>query len=464
MLSLSIWFCSLIIRAFDQLIKTQNDYTMKKFILYILLSQLMFFACKKSEVDPLFPASANQRTTDIINKYKKILVGAEFGWKATYYPDGGTQGGYSFYLRFDDQGTVLMFSDLAYFSAADYFQTTYQVKAQQAPSLVFDTYSYLHLLVDPDPNVWGGETGKGFYADQELSIKSASADSVVLVGNVNKTQMLLTRMTREETVSVGNGQLYNILAGSYEYIYGSGKFLSIVFPKGESVDININMNNKIFSAYYVNNNFLNTITSAYSFTTQGIHFKSPVSILGYTFQDMYWDSVQQLYYLTVNGTRINLKQNTRPSLPFRLSIGTLFSGVNFDPTLATQDPVYTKMYNDIQSSIRALSTTPPTRELSRVGFYFGTDGTLMGLALRYTRSTSIFEGIIYYQITSDSRGYYTFQRLGTNGINGAVEQGAQPLINILENDTFTFDYDPTNGQLAILKSLNRAFSMKGIIE
>jgi hypothetical protein len=34
------------------------------------------------------------------------------------------------------------------------FETTYQIKALQKPTLIFDSYSYLHELVNPDYNGW----------------------------------------------------------------------------------------------------------------------------------------------------------------------------------------------------------------------------------------------------------------------------------------------------------------------
>ena len=129
---------------------------MKKILIYLLFAQLIFLSCKKAEVEPIFEESANKRVSTVLDSYKKQLIGSEFGWRGVYYPNGGRAGGYTFYLKFDAAGKVSMFSDIDgfFYFPNGYdkaFETTYQVKAQQTPTLVFDSYSYLTELVNPVP-------------------------------------------------------------------------------------------------------------------------------------------------------------------------------------------------------------------------------------------------------------------------------------------------------------------------
>ncbi len=435
---------------------------MKKYLIYLFFAPLLLVSCQKVEVEPLFSGTANQRTTEALNAYKKVLTDAPYGWKASYYPNSGTEGGYSFYLKFTTDGQVAMYSDLFYLSAAQSFTSTYQVKALAVPSLVFDTYNYLHLLVDPDPSVWGGTVGQGYSADQELAFKKATTDSVILEGNIYKTKMVLTPITQAENASLTNGALYTTVSQSYNYYYVNNKFTSLVLPNGQVVDLSVNMGNKIFTYYFIYNNSLYGGYSAYYFTTTGIHLQNPITILNYTFQDMYWDNSAKVYYITINNTRINLRQTTKPAMPFRYAIGSLFSGINFGPTVLNQDPSYTSIYNSIKAEISRLSTTAPTRELNDINMYFSSDGGVCAFGFKYTRSTSSFEGLIYYQVNY-SGGNYTFTYLGSD-ISSIVEAGAAAFTDIIENDNFSFDFDPNNGRIAVLKSKNRNFTMYGNIQ
>jgi hypothetical protein len=63
----------------------------------------------------------------------------------------------------------------------------------QQPSLIFDTYSYLHLLADPDPNVNGGRVGAGLSSDFEFYVDSTVADTMKLVGRFNGSKAILTK-------------------------------------------------------------------------------------------------------------------------------------------------------------------------------------------------------------------------------------------------------------------------------
>ncbi|HRO71158.1 MAG TPA: DUF4302 domain-containing protein, partial [Chitinophagaceae bacterium] len=70
-----------------------------------------------------------------------------------------------------------------------------------------DTYSYLHVLSDPDATVNGGSFGAGLLSDFEFYFDSASADTVRLVGRVNGSRLTLIRATAAEENAYLNGQL-----------------------------------------------------------------------------------------------------------------------------------------------------------------------------------------------------------------------------------------------------------------
>ena len=460
---------------------------MKKIFIYIMLFQLAFLSCKKSEIEPLFPESANQRAANAVAGYKKQLSDAQYGWKGAYYPDGGQAGGYTFYLKFDATGKLTMYSDIdeinysngnppAFGNGYDKaFETTYQVKALQKPTLIFDSYSYLHELVNPDYN-----GGSGQLADLELEFVSSTDNKITLVGNLNKTQLVLTKIAKIESDNLTNGTLASVFKGTTNFI-NTTKFIILTFPTGEKTDVVIDLAAKQLALYFVNaKNEPDLVSSAFSVTTTGIQLKEPIKLYGVTFQELFWDDVKKIYYLNVGGKRVDLAYSSRPGLPFYYALGTLFEGFNMSPNVPSQTAEYKALYERIKSNVIALSTTPPVRVIGNVYLQYLTDQGVFVLVVEYRRTNPnnslLFNGasVLYYRPSLDSRGNLSFGKsyqnatLDANGLflgaSGIVLAGIKPFTDILENNTFQWDYDPVVDRTAILKSNGTpSISIKGIL-
>jgi Domain of unknown function (DUF4302) len=434
---------------------------MKKIFIYILFFQLAFLSCKKGEVEPLFTESANLRAANQIATYKKQLSDAQYGWKGIYYPHGGQDGGYSFYLKFDATGKVTMYSDIDgfyYFNNGfdKAIETTYQLKALQKPTLIFDSYSYLHELVNPD---YG--QGTGFLADLELSYETVTDSKITLKGVLNDTQMELTKLTSAEADALTKGDFRTNTYNATDYL-SSGKFLSLSFGTGQISDLSINTNTKVFTAYFLANGQFGSVSSAFSFTTTGILFKDPITLYGNTFKEMFWDAVKKVYYINVNGKRIDVIESNKLSTPFRLAYGNLFSVVDFNPALIGQDAAYKQLFTTMKTNLINSSTAVPARVLTDIYFRYIEPGVWY-LTFEYTRGTSTFAGQLGYNVAINAQGNYTFTYFGTDA-NSLVIASVKPLTNIIERNTFSIDYDPTNGKNAIIKGVSLpSFSMKGAL-
>ncbi len=454
---------------------------MKKIFLYFILFQLAFTACKKAEVEPLFEESANKRVATQIDGYKKLLAGSEFGWKGEYYPEAGKAGGYSFYLKFDATGKVTMYSDIDnfYYFANGYdraFETTYQIKSLQKPTLIFDSYSYLHELVNPDYN-----GGTGQLADLELEFTSAITDNkVTLVGRKNQTQMTLTKIGKVESDALAKGGLANIFNSTFDYI-NSPKFLTLVFPTGEKADIAIDLSGKIFGVYFINkSNQPDLLTSAFVTTTTGILLKDPLTLYGTKFQELFWDNVKKVYYININNNRIDVTASSKPALPFYYALGNLFQGFFMSPNIPSQSAEYKALYTKIKSNVITLSTAAPARVIGNVYLQYLADQGVFVLVVEYTRANPdgslVFNGasVLYYQPTLDAKGNISFGKSYQNatlsggqlslGASGIVLAGIKPLTDIIENNTFQWDYDPIETRIAVLKSNGTpSITIKGVL-
>ncbi len=429
---------------------------MKKIFIYILLFQLAFLSCKKSEVEPLFTTSANQRAADAIATYKKQLSDAQYGWKAFYYPDGGNAGGYTFYLKFDATGKVTMNSDFDGINGYSYlgsgyntaFETTYQLKALQKPTLIFDSYSYISELVNPDYN-----GGTGQLADLELAYQTVTDDKITFTGNFNSTQMVLTKVTQTEYDALNKGYLKTSFETGIKNI-----FYVAPFPGGINAAFALDFTAKQGTVYYLKDNSELSITSAFSITATGLHFKDPITIYGITFQDLTLDPVKKVYYLTLNGTRVDLVK-----VPFSSAMGSFGSIIYFDPTIIGQDANYKALFATINQNIKTQLSSLPNVQLYYVYFEYVSVGVWNLNFSIYSNSTR-YNATYTYKVSQDTKGNYSFVRSLTNANGSFLAKSTKPLTDIIETkgNTFNIDYDPANGSIVVVKGVNiPSFVMKG---
>jgi Domain of unknown function (DUF4302) len=440
--------------------------------LYISLLFLFITSCNKSEVESLFKETATTRVTNLIESYKTTLTNAQFGWKGAYYPNGAQDGGYSFYLKFDKNGNLTMYSDVDAQFTDKAFETTYQVKALQKPTLIFDSYSYLHELVNPDYN--GGE---GARADLELEVTSITADKVILEGTRNNTELTLTKLTNAEFESVTKGGLANIFKSTVTYV-SSDKFINLKFPNGQNTDVFIDLNTKILTIMYLKDNDIATVSSAFITTITGLQLKKPINLNGISITELIWDNQLKNYYFLSGSTRTNLIESIKPALPFIYGLGTLFADIVLDPQIATQSAEYKKLYSDIKAKTIALSTTAPTRVIGDIYFHYFADDGVFALVIDYTRTypdrVDTFGGVIIYNPSIDNSGNITFTRQSQTytlvdgefflDMSPIVLAGIKEFTDLIEKNSFTWDYDTVESKTSVLRAVKAPnFTIKGTL-
>src|SRR5215210_359437 len=242
---------------------------MKRNFAVILLVISIFSSCRKDD-EAIFNKSADERLNEALAAYQTKLTGAGDGWKGFIYPKTG--GVYTFYFKFNDANRVSMLSSFDSTSAVSLKESSYWLKGLQQPSLLFDTYSYLHVLADPNGSVNGGEYGVGLQSDFEFYFDSSSADSVSLIGRFNGSRAILVKATPEEAAGFVGGQLaQGFLLNKLQTYF---KRLSVGAAK---YDFNINPSTRTISLVDATGNLLDTLlTSRYYMTFGGIGFIRPL--------------------------------------------------------------------------------------------------------------------------------------------------------------------------------------------
>lgn len=271
---------------------------MKNNIIYCILI-LSLFSCKKDD-KPVFDKSPDERLNEKLAAYQAQLSGAQNGWKAILRVDSGKGPVFSFYFKFTDSNRVKMLSDFDSLSAVTLTESSYRLKALQQPSLIFDTYSYLHVLSDPFEGVNGGVRGAGLSSDFEFYFDSTTTDSVKLVGRIHGTKMTLVRATKAEEDAYNSGAL---AAGLYvNKILTYFKRLTI---GSQLYDVQIDPVNRLFTFSWLDaNGNLRTFSTGYYFIAGGIVFTTPLVNGSQTvsgFSNLVWNQATETITLTANG-------------------------------------------------------------------------------------------------------------------------------------------------------------------
>jgi hypothetical protein len=285
---------------------------MKRSILFLLLSCAFLTACNNSD-DTVFEETADARLNAALASYEKQLVEAPYGWNAVIYPGGG--GAYGFHFKFDEKNRVTMYSDFSDETAAKSKESSYRLKAVQTPVLIFDTYSYLHILSDPDEQVNGGGRGEGLLSDFEFSIypDSVKAESIALVGRKNNSRLVLTRATEAQVASYAAGDLAD--AVSFNNITKYQAYFKRFTLGNITYEITLSPTTRTIKLTWLDGSVPKTFTTSYYFTAAGVSFVSPLvngsqTINGFT--GITWNATTVQVGITANGQKSTILSAIRP--------------------------------------------------------------------------------------------------------------------------------------------------------
>jgi hypothetical protein len=275
---------------------------MKKIFIYTIVVIIGFSGCNKKE-DTVFDKSIDVRLNEKLAADQKALTGAPYGWKGLIYPAGLKGGVVAFYFKFDTSNRVEMFSDFDPASAITPMTASYRLKALQQPSLLFDTYSYVHVLADPDGSVNGGDYGGGLGSDFEFAIDSIAGDSVKLTGRFNKSKAFLVKATQAEMKSYYDKQYSNRL---FSNISKYTTYFKRLVTGSSQYEIKVNQTTRTLTLTWVDDKGVeHTVTTGYYYTTNGIAL-SPAFVDGpnviSSLNDISWSGSTSTLSFTVNGT------------------------------------------------------------------------------------------------------------------------------------------------------------------
>lgn len=426
---------------------------MKKTLIYLLPLLCLVMACSK-KTDLIFDGTVDQRLQAALSHDSAVLVNSTYGWKGILYPGNG-EGAYFFYMEFKPDGSVTMMGDVDTAAAVNAFTSTYRLKAIQLPALIFDTYNHIHKLSDPNPEVNGGTSGKGQYADFEFSFLTVTNDSIVLKGNKNGSSLVMKRASAEEQEDYKGGALKALMDITRDYT-AAHKYLYLRFPDGNQVPLGLSVRSKMVVLQYVNeHNEIVNLNAEFYFTRDSMHLRNPIVYKGYAFQNVYWDSQESVFYVSLNNERRNIgfaehifQLPLQPPLVEQLF--SIYSGITVEPDALDGLPnSFLNIWNDCKNKM-----TAGGRPMNKFEVLFPAVNQLQ-LKFTYTSGSSSFVANCYYSMSVNSAGVASFV-MTTQVSNSSVRTAVKSMTDYIANNKFYFAYPANTATAARLGGLFHA--------
>jgi hypothetical protein len=207
-----------------------------------------------------------------------------------------------------------MASDINASTAASALESTYRLKALQRPALLFDTYSYLHILTDPDETKSKGERGQGKYSDFEFSFETVTPEAITLTGNLQGSKLVLTKATADDAANFIKKVAET--AKTFENINNFTTYFKRLTIGGNAIDIAIDSNLRTITFTYLEGNTVRTYTTTYYYTATGVALLESVVIGGVTINSLnniQYSAANRRVNLTINNAAATITEADRPA-------------------------------------------------------------------------------------------------------------------------------------------------------
>lgn len=437
---------------------------MKKIVVFIsILGAVLLTNCKKESFVAKFDKTPQERMSEQMKLVSDVLTGAEHGWIGLL--PTGSGGGYSFYMTFDTAQFVNMYADLTDESASTFAPSRYRIKADMGADLVFDTYNYITLLNDPDPNAFGGVIRDGFKSDIDFIYDHSSEDSIVFMGKRYRQALTLVKATAAQATLYKDGGLLTKVNGFKEffdknanaYVELGGGIKAAVEPNSSN---SLESGKRVTLTALMDDGSVNSTLAKFAYTVdQMAILDSGATINGVNFTKFGWKDDHTLAAYTSSGKEYVIKNNPTPILPLFRLWGSKYSG----------------MYSDYKEFYPG--TSPAGKEILNY-FHDNLDdhNHLLGFPFNYgyidllwdvVNKRLKFDGFssqnggnsgwtteIVYNYTVDEDGVYQFT-LKSAASGGYVKAIMTKLNDFLLNNKISFDYFIDNGHVySQMKSLD----------
>ena len=424
---------------------------MKYKVLYHIAIITALISCKKEE-KYAFEDKPNVRMEQTLQALETQLTSGN-GWIANIYTKSTSGKAYSFYFEFKENNRVSMMSDIDATTASVAKESSYRLKWMQQPSLLFDTYNYIHRLADPMPDSQGGsagvggEAGQGLISDFEFGLTSdavkalkdnPNADTLSTIGRYNSIPVSFRRASSEEAAFWKSGGIKEEMNNISTYVQGI-KFLYATLDDGSKLQFNFDFVNKMLQLINGANNSVAIDSTSFVFGVNLLTLKNAVNINGHLVTQLTWEN--QHLFAMVSGKKIELQSSDVPVVPIMLLFGNSFNEI-IVPDATTYPGWSNDFINRRAQAALAIKTGGYNLNLGQMDFKFDLSDSSLIITVDVVQSGRLFIATFPYTFTVSSNGTFKFTALnGWNGNGAIIVNNMAPLFGQrLNADTFTLDY------------------------
>ena len=285
----------------------------------LIISIIFIWSCGIDETESLFDQTPTERINSRTEELKTLLLDEQQGYSATYFSDNTRFGGFNFHMKFNNDLTVEMTSDID--SLTDITKSRYDVKFGSTVELVFTTNSkHIHKLIQD-----GGDEFNSFQGSSSFQYLGNENDMIIFTDIRSDGILTLTPsgFTNFATESIESANLTFANRGNFTKSSGVTlfPFLSTTI-NSETQRYALNYSTENLFANLVGKNKEEEILSeefGTLFTKTGLKISPALEIDGVVFEEFTLDSssASELQYKsTVGNSTAVIGYDTTPVLPF----------------------------------------------------------------------------------------------------------------------------------------------------
>jgi len=313
----------------------------------------------------------------------------------------------------------------------------------QRPTLIFDTYSYIHLPSDPNGEISGGSTGAALVSDFEFAFVRSTTDSLVFEGIFNKNEFKMVKLTAVEEQDILSGQISSFIGETTPYI--TNKILYMVLD-GKQVPVSLSATTKVFS-------ISGKVSSVFYYGLQVLELGTPIKWGTYSFDKVYWNNTDKYFYVLNGSEQIKIEisptplvLDTEPAL--HTVLGTRWASLKINvPDLPDLSTDFLSKYNTAMANMNGYGG----RYIEYLTVLFGTNNqiTLSARCRNPASPTSTYTANYVFNMTLNSAtGVATFvldpaQALGPglgNSNANSYKTYLKPLTDYFTGNSFKIAY------------------------
>jgi len=404
---------------------------------FICLLFLGLVSCSNETTESLFSDSPADRIAQKNSELLNLLVKENNGYKGVYFPKNDEFGGFTFYMKFNPDGTVNMTSDFDTETAIE--TSSFEVRFGTTTELVFTTRNHIQKVSNPD---YPGLIGTGFkgtsvfqYFGNENGVITLKDVRNSETGRFELTPSGLTNFNTESVQKVQSSlaQRQNLLPTVI-----SSVFQVLKIKKGNK-ESNFNFNYDAFRLYasprvLVESDVISVKEFKFgiAFTGDGLIISPSLEFDGESYTNFTYDATTSSYISTVNGTTATILFDGAPAfltdavegvgLPGHQTFGYYLS---FGSNPLTS-PGFDAMIQTVNQNIKGLGAFAANWSFSGLEYYAEPDAAgniQIYIGVFDGAGTTYYGGYRFAQNVQDNKLYLT--------LNGALNSNANFFLTAL---------------------------------